>query len=50
MALSDGKISYYAKKASIVQSMSRKENCLDNSIIENFLGILKSEFYYKKRV
>ncbi|MDN3100715.1 IS3 family transposase [Enterococcus faecalis] len=36
------------KKASIVQSMSRKGNCLDNSIIENFFGILKSEFYYKK--
>lgn len=28
------------------QSMSRKGNCLDNSIIENFFGHLKSEFYY----
>lgn len=27
-------------------SMSRKGNCLDNSIVENFFGILKSEFFY----
>jgi putative transposase len=26
--------------------MSRKGNCLDNSIIENFFGILKSEMFY----
>lgn len=30
----------------IKQSMSRKGNCLDNSIIENFFSHLKSEFYY----
>lgn len=30
----------------IIQSMSRKGNCLDNSPIENFFGILKSEFFY----
>jgi putative transposase len=30
----------------IIQSMSRKGNCLDNSIIENFFGILKSELFY----
>jgi putative transposase len=30
----------------ITQSMSRKGNCLDNAIIENFFGILKSELYY----
>jgi putative transposase len=28
------------------QSMSRKGNCLDNSIIENFFGLLKSELLY----
>ncbi|PKN96983.1 MAG: IS3 family transposase, partial [Chloroflexi bacterium HGW-Chloroflexi-5] len=33
----------------IRQSMSRKGNCYDNSVMENFFGILKSEFYYKKR-
>lgn len=30
------------------QSMSRKGNCYDNSIIENFFGILKSEFYERE--
>ena len=34
------------KKKGIVQSMSRKGNCLDNAIIENFFGILKSEMFY----
>lgn len=33
-------------KKGITQSMSRKGNCLDNAIIENFFGILKSELYY----
>lgn len=28
------------------QSMSRKGNCLDNSVIENFFGLLKSELLY----
>ncbi|WP_433958021.1 IS3 family transposase [Cytobacillus horneckiae] len=32
----------------IVQSMSRKGNCYDNSVIENFFGIMKSEFLYLK--
>ena len=26
--------------------MSRKGNCLDNSPMENFFGILKQEMYY----
>ena len=30
----------------IVQSMSRKGNCLDNAVIENFFGLLKSELFY----
>ena len=30
----------------IWQSMSRKGNCLDNAMIENFFGILKSELLY----
>jgi len=37
------------KDKGIRQSMSRKGNCYDNSVMENFFGILKSEFYYKKR-
>lgn len=28
------------------QSMSRKGNCLDNAVVENFFGILKSELLY----
>lgn len=30
----------------IRQSMSRKGNCLDNAVMENFFGILKSELLY----
>jgi len=30
----------------IKQSMSRKGNCLDNAVIENFFGLLKSELLY----
>lgn len=33
----------------ITQSMSRKGNCLDNSPMENFFGILKQEIYYDKK-
>lgn len=32
----------------IIQSMSRKGNCLDNAVMENFFGILKSELLYLK--
>jgi transposase InsO family protein len=37
------------KQNGITQSMSRKGNCLDNAIIENFFGILKSELFYLKK-
>ena len=40
---------YLLKKKGITQSMSRKGNCLDNAIIENFFGILKSELFYLKK-
>ena len=30
----------------IIQSMSRKANCLDNSPMENFFGKLKNEMFY----
>ena len=30
----------------IRQSMSRKVNCLDNAVMENFFGLLKSELLY----
>ncbi len=34
------------KENRIFQSMSRKGNCYDNSVMENFFGILKQEMYY----
>lgn len=36
----------YLKSKGIMQSMSRKGNCLDNAMMENFFGILKSELLY----
>lgn len=35
-------------KSGITQSMSRKGNCYDNAVMENFFGILKSELLYLK--
>lgn len=32
----------------IFQSMSRKGNCHDNAVMENFFGIMKQEMYYGK--
>lgn len=37
------------RKRKIKQSMSRKGNCLDNAVMENFFGILKSELFYIKK-
>lgn len=34
------------KEKGIIQSMSRKGNCLDNSIMENFFGLMKNEMFY----
>jgi putative transposase len=33
----------------MVQSMSRKGNCLDNAAMESFFAVLKSEFFYLNR-
>ena len=38
--------SHRLKKERIFQSMSRKGNCYDNSVMENFFGIMKQEMYY----
>ena len=32
----------------VVQSMSRKGNCYDNSVMVNFFDIMKSEFLYMR--
>jgi transposase InsO family protein len=37
------------KEQGITQSMSRKGNCLDNAVMENWFGIMKTEFYYQKK-
>ncbi|SFG36730.1 Transposase InsO and inactivated derivatives [Halobacillus alkaliphilus] len=34
------------KDHQVTQSMSRKGNCHDNAVMENFFGIMKSEFLY----
>jgi len=34
------------KEHGIIQSMSRKGNCLDNAMMENFFGLMKSELLY----
>ena len=36
------------KEHHIIQSMSRKGNCLDNAMMENFFGIMKNELLYVK--
>ena len=33
----------------IIQSMSRKGNCLDNAMAENFFGIMKTELLYAEK-
>ena len=38
--------SHRLKEERIFQSMSRKGCCLDNSVMENFFGLLKQEIYY----
>lgn len=36
----------YLEEKGIIQSMSRKGNCLDNSPMENFFGRMKNEMFY----
>lgn len=36
-------------KRDIIQSMSRKGNCLDNAVAENFFGIMKTELLYAQK-
>lgn len=35
--------------AEMTQSMSRKGNCLDNSVMENFFGHLKEEMFHRQK-
>lgn len=36
------------EKNGIIQSMSRKGNCLDNALAESFFGIMKTELLYRE--
>lgn len=36
------------KEQGLIQSMSRKGNCLDNAVIESFFGTLKQEIFYEQ--
>ena len=36
----------YIKDRGIIQSMSRKGNCLDNAMMENFFGLMKKKLLY----
>ena len=37
------------KDKNVVQSMSRKGNCLDNSAMESFFAVLKTEYFYLQK-
>ena len=41
---------YELRKNKLRQSMSRRGNCLDNAVMENFFGILKSELIYIQQI
>ncbi|MCG9704049.1 IS3 family transposase [Photobacterium damselae] len=36
-------------ESGLTQSMSRKGNCLDNAVAENFFALLKTEMYHNKQ-
>lgn len=40
---------YLLEQKGVIQSMSRKGNCLDNAVMENFFGLLKSELLYLQK-
>lgn len=42
-----GRYQKMLKDKGIIQSMSRKGNCLDNSMMENFFGLMKNELLYR---
>ena len=37
------------KERGLEQSMSRKGNCLDNTVMENWFGMMKTEFFHQKK-
>ena len=49
LALEQRKYQERLQQKGIIQSMSRKGNCLDNSVMENWFGIMKSELLYPNK-
>ena len=41
---------FHSKEKEIIQIMSRKGNCLDNSLMENFFGIMKMKCFMVKNM
>src|SRR5699024_3629662 len=41
---------HFLDEYDLIESMSRKGTCLDNSPMENFFGILKQEMYYGEKL
>lgn len=39
-------INIFLKSHDLIQNMSRKENNLDNDLMEKFFGIMKREMFY----
>ncbi|PID23187.1 hypothetical protein CSV61_01665 [Sporosarcina sp. P3] len=46
MALPNSHWTTTLEEHNVFQSMSRKGNCIDNSPMENFFGLMKQEMYY----
>lgn len=49
LAVSDAELQRELRKHGVVQSMSRKGNCLDKAAMESFFGTLKVEFFYLQK-
>jgi len=50
MAVSTSSLSRTIEEKGIIQSMSRKGNCLDNAVMENFFSLLKNKVFMGMRV
>lgn len=44
-----GEYQKYLKEHNVIQSVSRKGNCMDNGAMENFFGRMKVEMFYGEK-